>query len=515
MDLNVKEELVKNIMRRGLLGKKYENRAWNNRLRRLDRGDINYISNDNFNNTQKETLEIIQQYSSKNIKTNDQKSIRNKKLQINQLRGKMEKGQLMSFLMALPIYDLRKIRGQVTNIHVPYDNKLPTVYMNSNKVDMSRMKNKQLTSIPKVIFTMKKIKELNLSNNKLKTLPDSIGNLETLITLNLSNNILETLPTSIGNLKNLRTLNVYSNKLKTLPTSIGNLKNLEYIELFNNKLKTLPDSIGKLVNLKRITVGHNEELKTLPESIGNLTKLEELNLIKTQITKLPESIGRLKNLKKLVLDDTITEVPDSFRNLPETLIIQVGNRELKKSDFWFKYRLNRKIYRINNTTNFFNNSLSTSSMRNIPPNKRAFIKIMGEVKSNGTLRRVYNMNFLKSYPRGILHSGTFEKENIKLVNSEKVKVNKSAYIKNIKNHLSNVSLNNFNKAIENVKKNLPSNVNRTDVNVIVRSMKPQLLQKILNKMKNSPINSRSALLNNYKNRGLINSYDIANIRNKL
>jgi len=242
-------------------------------------------------------------------------------------------------------------------------------------------------------------------------------------------------------------------------------------------------------------------------------------LRKTQITKLPESIGKLKKLMKLHLDGNVPDVPDSFLELPDNLQIYILHNgqyrpPLNKREFWFKYKLNRKMYRINNTTNFFNKNISPSSMRHIDPNKRAFLKIAGEVKKNGTLRRVYNMNFFKSYPRGKLFSGPFEKENITLLKNVKHVVNKSAYIKNISNHLSNVSLNIFNKTVKNLKTKLPSNVSRTDVNSIVRNMKPKILNKIYNKLKNSPSNNRVRIMNSMKTRGLMNNADIVNMKKR-
>ena len=59
----------------------------------------------------------------------------------------------------------------------------------------------------------------------------------------------------------------------------------------------------------------------------------------------------------------------------------------------------------------------------------------------------------------------------------------------------NSSLNNFNETVEIIKINLPSNINN-----MVRKMKPQILQKIFNKLKNSPSNKR--------NSGFMNQNDI-------
>ena len=46
-------------------------------------------------------------------------------------------------------------------------------------------------------------------------------------------------------------------------------------------------------------------------------------------------------------------------------------------------------------------------------------------------------------------------------------------------------------------------------------MKPQVLQKIFNKLKNSPSNNRVRLMNTMKNRGLMNQNDITLMKKKL
>jgi hypothetical protein len=79
----------------------------------------------------------------------------------------------------------------------------------------------------------------------------------------------------------------------------------------------------------------------------------------------------------------------------------------------------------------------------------------------------------------------------------------------------NSSLNNFNTTVERIKTNLPSNISRTDVNNMVRNMKPQILQKIFNKLKNSPSNNRVRIMNTMKNRGFMNNSDIVVIKKKL
>ena len=66
-----------------------------------------------------------------------------------------------------------------------------------------------------------------------------------------------------------------------------------------------------------------------------------------------------------------------------------------------------------------------------------------------------------------------------------------------------------------IKKNLPSNVSQTEVNTTARSMKPQILNKIYNKLRNSPANTRARLMNSFKSKGLMNNNDIVVLTKKL
>jgi glutamyl-tRNA reductase len=79
----------------------------------------------------------------------------------------------------------------------------------------------------------------------------------------------------------------------------------------------------------------------------------------------------------------------------------------------------------------------------------------------------------------------------------------------------NASLNNFTKEVEAIKKNLPGNISRNDVNAIVKSMKKYIMNKTFNRLKKSSPNDRNRLLNNFKKLGLINTSDVVMLRNKL
>ena len=301
--------------------------------------------------------------------------------------------------------------------------------------------------------------------------------------------------------------------LSYLPETIGRLTNLEVFHLCCNRLKRLPESIGRLTKLEYLNLDVNN-LTSLPESIGRLTNLRKLDLEFNKLTQLPESFGNLTNLKELDLEfNKLTQLPESFKNLNRHLKIHYSGSRYTRNEFIKLF--NRR--RVSTNTELLNSVFSKTNK--LPPkNKRVYLNINSNVKNNGELRRLYNKNGINQYMRGRntgrLHGGNFTKNNVKKLTNKNI-VNKNVYLRNIKSRLRNSSLNNFKQTVERIKSNLPSNINRNDVNTIVRSMKPQVLQKIFNKLKNSPSNKRNSIMNTMKNRGFMNQNDINNALKKL
>ena len=347
------------------------------------------------------------------------------------------------------------------------------------------LESKGLTEIPSYVFDMPDLKILSLKNNRIRSIPSrDIAKLHKLVGLLLDDNQLTSLPDTIGTLKNLVTLDVYNNQLTSLPESIGNLKTLENVSIRNNKLESLPESIGKLNNLGVLIIDGNR-LTSLPESIGQLKKLRRLYVSNNRLTTLPESIGNLKNLIDLRLTgNTLTSLPESFKKVSPRLDIHVSDRKSVKRDAFINL-FKRPILRINNSTNFINRDIMNTRLGAIPINRRAFINTNSNVKNNGTLRRVYNIEGLNKSLRGKnstrLHGGTFTRKNITLLKNVPHTVNKRAYLRNIKNRLANTALNNLNTTVIKIKNALPQNVSRNDVNQIVRGMKSSILQKVGNR----------------------------------
>jgi hypothetical protein len=430
--------------------------------------------------------------------------------------------------------------------------------------------NEKVKTVPKLI---KKIKQrqigyIDLSKTNIKTVPEWIKSLPGITELDLSHTKITKLPEWIGSLTQLRFLNLSHTKITELPAGVGNLINLSELELKGTKLTNLPRSFTQLNNLHELVLSHST-IKTLPVSMRRLSSLRSLFIHSTKVTKLhrlPQSLkelfidesllrsfceqmygtnhqlknleisvnGTIKNfIEKQKLTYSATNSRYRFANYTKyvTLFRKDGKKGYKKLS---KQKWNalmgisenlsymRKQYRINNTTEFYNGSFLNARIKNVPPERRVFINKKSEVKNNGTVRRVYNKNGINSYlskkNSGRLHGGNFNKDNVKpLKNGPQVTVmvNKSAYMKNVKNSLMNVSLNNFTKEVEAIKKNLPGNISRNDVNAIVKSMKKYIINKTFNRLKKSSPNDRNRLLNNFKKLGLINTSDVVMLRNKL
>jgi hypothetical protein len=121
---NTKEELVKNIMRRGLLDNKYANKVWS-------RGEMN---GGNFNNIQKESIANIARISSVKVTKKDVKEMSDPKLR--------------RFLEKLPKNDLLKMRKEMTNVAVPFS---------SNAYQIKKTLNNKVNQMNKRINEKKKI----------------------------------------------------------------------------------------------------------------------------------------------------------------------------------------------------------------------------------------------------------------------------------------------------------------------------------------------------------------------
>jgi hypothetical protein len=393
----------------------------------------------------------------------------------------------------------KRFKNKINNQVVKEAAKYGITNLNATRLDLS---NKGLAKIPDFVFYMKNLNYLFLTENNLTSLPAEIGQLKKLTILNIGDNKLTSLPATIGQLTNLNVLYLYENELTSLPATIGQLKNLEELELTHNNLTSLPATIGQLKKLSTLTSAHNE-LTSLPATIGQMKNLKKLNVSFNRISSLPTTIGRLRNLERFDLGhNELTSLPESFKNLSDSVVIRVDyGKKYTKQQFMKQF----KPKRINKNTELFNAGVYLTN--NIPRGKRAYISTPSDVKNNGTLRRVYNKNGLNEAlrirgGRARLHGNNFSANNVRLIN------NKNFNLQRIRVRLLNTPLNNMRATIEGVKNNLPPNVSRTDVNNVVRNLKPLVLNKIRNRLRTTPANQRQALLNKFKRGGLINNLDV-------
>jgi|TARA_R110000851_G_scaffold191515_3_gene342142 Leucine-rich repeat (LRR) protein len=398
------------------------------------------------------------------------------------------------------------------------------------------MNGKNLRSIPEFIFNMPNLKILNLTDNYIETVPDKIGKLKNLEELMLASNRITSLPSSIGSLTKLKIFYLHTNELTTLPATIGKLESLDklmvssnklsslppamfdapklnVLDLGNNKLTSIPEAISNLKKLNYLFLSDNQ-LTSLPKSIGDITSLVSVQLENNRLTRLPESIGNLENLHSLILNgNPLVSIPESMGKLPKKINIKYNQKWFNLREFLsaFKPKVVRtNALKITNKTNVINAGVMPASLSSVAPNKRAFINLKSNITNNGTLRRVYNINGLMGYMRGRktgwLHGAKFTSNNVKLLQNVPFTVNKSAYLRNVRNTLTNTSVNNMVGAIAALKNRLPTNINKNDVNLMAKNA-------ARSKVKNATNNTRNRVIKALRNKGLLTNEDVKKFGN--
>ena len=255
-------------------------------------------------------------------------------------------------------------------------------------------------------------------------------------------------------------------------------------ELSTEKINKILNSMVKsgIINANAKNSVYNDLVQNAKDREANRKAKEEAN------RKAKEKAIRKANEKA---NRKAKEEAEAIRKMREAAIRR-GKAEYNRKA---KAESNRKAKEINNK--FIRNRAraTMNKLKKNEANRRAKEKAN---RKKDTFKNLKNTNSV----------------NNKFYNANN-KFNKNVYLRNIEVRLQNLSLNNFNQTVERIKNNLPSNIKKNDVNNMVRSMKSQLLQKIFNKLENSPPNNRVRIMNTMKNRGFMNNADIIAMRRNL
>jgi Leucine-rich repeat (LRR) protein len=93
-------------------------------------------------------------------------------------------------------------------------------------LQLLRMKNNQLLSLPVCLTSLQTFKMLDVSRNKIASLPKEYALFPALVELNLSENCLTLLPDFVR-IKSLEVLLINDNRIKELPILGENIKKVE------------------------------------------------------------------------------------------------------------------------------------------------------------------------------------------------------------------------------------------------------------------------------------------------
>ncbi|KAI7819044.1 hypothetical protein BC939DRAFT_270972 [Gamsiella multidivaricata] len=103
------------------------------------------------------------------------------------------------------------------------------------------MSSNRLSNLASTFFEhLRSLEILKLDNNSISSIPLTIGSLKRLKTLSISNNLLSSLPEEIGQLESLAELDLHSNSLGELPVAIWKCS-LTMLNASSNLLETFPD----------------------------------------------------------------------------------------------------------------------------------------------------------------------------------------------------------------------------------------------------------------------------------
>lgn len=121
-------------------------------------------------------------------------------------------------------------------------------------LQLLRMKNNQLLSLPLCLPSLQTFKLLDVSRNKITSVPKEYALLPALVELNLSENCLTALPDFVG-IKTLEVLLINDNKIKDLPV-LG--ENIKKVEASTNAIAKIPAEVFRRCSkLETLTLNKN------------------------------------------------------------------------------------------------------------------------------------------------------------------------------------------------------------------------------------------------------------------
>lgn len=200
-------------------------------------------------------------------------------MKIRLIRIKQQEQNLQEY--ALKLIATNDLSGEVLFLSNKNINNLLLYFIiNSNKttqyLNIIYLSNNNLRSLPENFDLLpKSITIIDLNNNPLGETSNPISNLGVfyhLQILKLNNCELNSLPNEIGQLQQLKEIHLSNNCFEKFPIIIFNLKGIGLIDLSKNKLIELPKKIGVLINLMVLRIQDNTII-TLPREIENCTRL--------------------------------------------------------------------------------------------------------------------------------------------------------------------------------------------------------------------------------------------------
>ncbi|XP_026566158.1 leucine-rich repeat-containing protein 63 [Pseudonaja textilis] len=142
------------------------------------------------------------------------------------------------------------------NLKAHFLSQLPDLLRLSDFLLYLNLSYNNLDCFPLEVVHLQHLQVLKLRNNPIKSIPGEISDMRNLKFLTMSFNLLTTLPPELFTLPSLQSLDLSYNELEYIPNEIQNLRSLVYLNLEGNLLYSLPCGILKL-QLSHLLVENN------------------------------------------------------------------------------------------------------------------------------------------------------------------------------------------------------------------------------------------------------------------